>query len=70
MTTIEPHDGLWFSTACRCCGDLLQQINAGTNDGVTSRWVGKCTTCRREFAVVAEMVALRNPSRDDLRGRK
>lgn len=54
--------GLWFSARCRGCGDLLHQINAGSCDGVRSSWVGKCVTCRKEYAVVVELVALVHPS--------
>lgn len=54
--------GLWVGTSCRQCGGELHEINPGSTDGVRTIWVGKCDTCRREFAVVAEMRALSNVS--------
>lgn len=54
--------GLWFGASCRQCGGELHQINAGNCDGVRATWVGKCSTCRREYALVVEMRALSNVS--------
>ena len=54
--------GLWFAACCRQCGGELHEINGGNTDGVRTQWVGKCGTCRREFAIVAEMRALSNVS--------
>lgn len=54
--------GLWFQACCRQCGGELHQINEGTCDGVRTLWVGKCSTCRREYMVEAVMRALSNVS--------
>ncbi|HET7734355.1 MAG TPA: hypothetical protein VFK52_00150 [Nocardioidaceae bacterium] len=57
-----PTDALMVEVSCRQCGGQLRELNAGRTDGVRVTWVGKCCTCRREYALVLEMRALANVS--------